>query len=150
MTSMFDPAIFLDATITEPSIKRPPLPAGAVFTATIGDVKPRTWQGKEDKTKSGVVVDVPLKIDCSTIGGGMPPEITLTDGIMLDINDAGAIDNAPGKNAKLRRYRESLDMNKSGDVFSFRMMTGRMIKVKIKHRMYEGETYDEVDSVAKA
>ena len=55
----------------------------------------------------------------------------------------------PGKNGKLRRYRESLDMNTPGVPFSLRQMIGRQIRVKIKHEPYEGEMYDRVDSVAK-
>ena len=150
--SSFDPSAFLDATITEPSTKRLPLPAGRDFTGVIGEPKSRTWQGRNDPTKSGVVVDVPIEVDLAAypdvqIGA---TKVTLTDGIMLDLTDAGAIDNAPGKNGKLRRYREALNMNKPGDAFSFRAMQGRTIKVKISHRTHEGEIYDQIDSVAKA
>ena len=152
MTSIFDPSAFLDATITEPSTKRLPLPAGRDFVAIVGEVKARTWQGKADPTKSGVVMDVPLEVDLSAypdvqIGA---TKVTLTDGIMLDLTEAGMIDNSPGKNGKLRRYREALNMNKAGDAFSFRAMQGRTIKVKISHRTYEGDIFDQVDSVAKA
>ena len=150
--SHFDPSAFLDATITEPSTKRLPLPAGRDFVAIVGEVKARTWQGKADPTKSGVVMDVPLEVDLSAypdvqIGA---TKVTLTDGIMLDLTEAGMIDNSPGKNGKLRRYREALNMNKAGDAFSFRAMQGRTIKVKISHRTYEGDIFDQVDSVAKA
>lgn len=154
MSSTFDPSLFLDATITEASTKRNPIPAGADVTAVIGEPKSRTWQGKNDPTKSGVVVDLPLEIDLSMypelathVG---VPKVTLTDGIMLDLTDNGQIDMAPGKNGKLRRYREALGMNVAGQPFSFRAMQGRLIKVKISHRTHEGEIYDQVDSVAKA
>ena len=152
--SQFDPAMFLDTTITEPSTKRNPLTAGADFVGIIGEVKSRTWTGRADPTKGGVVVDVPIVVDLSAypdeakrVGAD---KVTLTDGIMLDITEGGMIDNSPGKNGKLRRYREALDMNKPGDAFSFRAMQGRTIKVKISHRTYEGEIFDQVDSVAKA
>lgn len=153
--STFDPQSFLDASISEPSIKRPPLPAGSDFTGIITDIIPRPWVGKKDPSKSGIAMDVKIDIDLS----GYPNEkaalggiekITLQDGIMLDTTPSGSIDNGPGKNAKLRRYREAVDMNKPGDVFSFRAMIGRPIKVKIKHEAYEGEMYDKVDSVARA
>ncbi len=150
--STFDPSAFLDATITEPSTKRSPLPAGMDFVGVIGEVKARTWQGKNDPTKSGVVMDVPVEIDLSAYPGVNigATKVTLTDGIMLDVTDSGMIDNSPGKNGKLRRYREALNMNKAGDAFSFRAMQGRTIKVKISHRTYEGEIFDQIDSVAKA
>jgi len=149
--SSFDPNAFLDATITEPTVKRSPLPAGQDFVGTIGAVKMRTWQGKADPTKSGIVADVPIVIDLSAYPDQKSTAtVTLTDGIMLDLTDGGMIDNGKGKNGKLRRYREALDMNKPGDTFSFRAMEGRLIKVKISHRTYEGDIFDQVDSVAKA
>lgn len=153
--SNFDPASFMDATLTEPSTKRPPLPAGMDFIGIIGEPKPRTWTGKADPTKSGIAIDVPIEIDLtaypevmSALGGAT--KVILQDGIMLDTKPTGEIDNSPGKNGKLRRYRESLDMNKAGEPFSFRMMQGRPIRVKIKHREYQGDLFDEVDSVSKA
>jgi hypothetical protein len=150
--SNFDPSTFIDATITEPSTKRNPIPAGLDVTAVIGEPKARTWTGKADPSKSGIVVDVPLEVDLTQypdiqIGA---TKVTLTDGIMLDTTAAGGIDNSPGKNGKLRRYREALGMNEAGQAFSFRAMQGRLIKVKISHRTYEGEIFDQVDSVAKA
>jgi len=152
--SNFDPGTFLDATITEANTKRSPIPAGTDVVAIIGEPKTRQWTGKADPTKSGIAVDVPLAIDLSaypdlqkSVGAD---RVILSDSIMLDLTDNGGIDNSPGKNGKLRRYREALGMNTAGQPFSFRMMQGRMIKVKIKHRTYEGEIYDEVDSVAKA
>ena len=152
--SNFDPSAFLDATTTEANVKRSPIPAGTDVIAVIGEPKARTWTGKTDPTKSGIVVDVPLEIDLTAYPElaafvGLP-KVTLTDGLMLDTTESGGIDNSPGKNGKLRRYREALGLNEPGQPFSFRMMQGRMIKVKIKHRTYEGEIYDEVDSVAKA
>ena len=152
--SNFDPSAFLDATITDANTKRNPIPAGSDVTAVIGTPKARTWQGKADPTKTGVVVDVPLVVDLTPYPDLQKivgiPQVTLTDGIMLDTTENGGIDNSPGKNGKLRRYREALGMNTPGQPFSFRAMEGRLIKVKIKHRNYEGELYDEVDSVAKA
>jgi len=150
--STFDPSSFLDATITEPSVKRAPLPAGRDFVGIIGEIKARTWVGKADPSKSGVVMDIPIELDLSAypdvnIGA---TKVTLTDGIMLDMTDSGGIDTAPGKNGKLRRYREALGMNTAGQPFSFRAMQGRTIKVKISHRTYEGDIFDQVDSVAKA
>lgn len=152
--SNFDPNAFLDATTTEANTKRPPLPAGMDFVGTIGEPKSRQWQGKADPTKSGFAIDLPIEVDLTqypdiqkAIGAD---KVTLTDSLMLDTTPSGGIDNSPGKNGKLRRYREALGMNTPGEAFSFRMMQGRLIRVKIKHDVYEGETYDKVDSVAKA
>lgn len=156
MTSAFDDAAsILDATVNEASVRRPPLPAGEDFIFTIGEPKSRKWTGKADPSKSGIAVDIPLELDISTLPGelatqmGGTGKITIVDGIMLDTTPQGGIDMAAGKNAKLRRYREALEMNEAGKPFSFRMMQGRQIRVKIKHDLYEGETYDKADSVAK-
>lgn len=154
--SAFDPTSFLDATTTEANTRRPPLPAGMDFIAIIGEPKSRAWQGKKDPTQSGIAIDLPLEINLEAypdvkaqLGGGVT-KILLTDSIMLDLTPAGTIDNSPGKNGKLRRYRESLEMNNPGEPFSFRMMQGRTLKVKVKHETYEGEILDKVDTVAKA
>lgn len=155
--SNFDPNKFLDATISEPSTKRVPLPAGQEYTGTVKDVKMRSWVGKKDPTQSGAVADVHIEIDVTSnpaahkaLGTAAYDRVVLVDGVMLDTTEAGAIDNSPGKNSKLRRYREALNMNKPGDSFSFRNMIGRLIKVKVKHEPYEGEMYDKIDSVLKA
>jgi len=151
--SMFDPSTFLDATIEAPTEKRPPLPAGD-YTAIIGEVKSRAWQGKKDPTKSGIAWDVPLTLeipaDVQTQLGLTQPTITLTDSIMLDLTEGGTIDNSPGKNRGLRNYREALDMNKAGDVFSARKMTGQAIRVKVKHELYEDQIMERVGGVARA
>lgn len=149
-TSSFNPDTFLDATLTEPSEKRPPLPAGD-YTAIIGAISARTWQGKKDATKSGIAWDIPLTID-------VPAEVqvalkmdqstlNLKDSIMLDLTDNGTIDNAPGKNRRLRAYREATDMNKPGDVFSARKMEGKVVRVKVSHDLWEGQPVERVDGV---
>jgi hypothetical protein len=155
MTSQFDPESFLDSTTTEAATKRPPLPAGSTWTAEITELKSRSWTGKKDPSQSGIAFDLTIKIDVSTNPdtvkalGGLT-SVQIVDGIMADTTDAGGLDWAPGKNSKLRRYREALGMNTAGTPFSPRMMQGRMLKVKIKHDPYEGEIYDKIDSVAKA
>lgn len=151
--SMFNPDTFLDATIEAPTEKRPPLPAGD-YTAVIGEVKSRAWQGKKDPTKSGIAWDIPLTLeipaDVQTQLGLQQPTITLTDSIMLDLTDACTIDNSPGKNRGLRNYREALDMNKAGDVFSARKMTGQAVRVKVKHELYEDQIMERVGGVTRA
>lgn len=151
--SAFDPQAYLDSQISEPTVKRPPLPAGD-YTAVIEDVKSRTWQGKNDPTKSGIAFDIPLVVD-------LPLEVQqqlgidattlkFTDSVMLDLTESGTIDNGVGKNRRLRTYREACDMNKVGDVFSPRKMVGKVIIVKIKHDLWEGEIVEKIAGVAKA
>lgn len=152
--SVFDPNSFLDATTTEASVKRPPIPAGTDLVATITKVVGRAWTGKKDPTQSGVAVDLTLEFDLTQNANvrqlvGLD-KVQIVDGIMLDRTEGGAIDFSPGKNGKLRRYREALGLNVAGEPFSIRAMEGRLVKAKIKHDIYEGDTYDKIDSVAKA
>lgn len=160
--SNFDPASFLDATVTEVQTKRPPLPANRDFIATLGEPKSRPWKSdKGGEVKAGIAIDIPHEFDVAA----MPPDvqalftgpdgkltttkIVITHGVMLDLTDNGMIDNAPGKNNGQRQYREALDLNKAGDSFNWRMVQGRSIRSKIKHEPYNGELYDKIASVAK-
>lgn len=151
--SLFDPQSYLSATINEPTTRRPPIPAGLILPGIITAVTARPWQGKKDSTKSGIAMDVAIEVDVSSVpqlsGSGFT-SVKLTDGIMLDLTESDMIDNSAGKNGKMRRYREALNMNKPGEAFSFQAMVGRPIKVKVKHEEYEGELLDKVDSVVRA
>ena len=150
--SSFDPALFLDVTMDAPTEKRDPLPIGD-YTAVIGEVTSRAWQGKADPTKSGIALDVPLTIDVPAeiqASLGLGSTLNLKDSIMLDLTDSGMIDNAKGKNRQLRNYREALDMNKPGDVFSPRKMQGQVITVKVTHEIYQDAPVERVSGVTKA
>lgn len=151
--SSFDPNSYLDAQITEPSIRRPPLPAGSEWIATVGEPKMREWKKKDDPSITGIACDVMLKIDLSQKpameGFEGITEVNIGDGIMLNTDAQKKIDNSPGKNARLRQYREALNMNNPGEAFSFRNMQGRQLKVRIKHDPYQGEMYDKIDAVSK-
>ena len=152
--SAFDPQSFLDAQISEPTVKRPPIPAGD-YTAVIGEIKARVWQGRKDPTMSGIAWDVPLAIEIpAAVQAALGVEfkdgiLTKTDSIMIDTTPQGTIDNSVGKNGQLRRYRDACDMNKSGDVFSARKMQGIPVLVKIKHGEWNGEVTEEIAGVAK-
>ena len=155
--SLFSPETFLDATTTEESVKRPPMPAGRDFAATIKEVKSRTWQGKQDPTKSGIAVDVKLEFDLTaypdvraTVGG--LDKVLISDSIMLDLTEGGAIDYSPGKNGRLRMYREACGLNVAGQAFSIRMFEGRLVRSRIKHtpnKEVPGEFYENIEAVAK-
>ena len=147
--SIFNPESFLDVTLTEPTTKRPPLPAGD-YTAVLMDTKARAWTGKTDSTKSGVAIDITLEVTLSPELAAIigQPVINLFDSIMLDSTPSGSLDNSPGKNRRLRLYREALNMNKAGESFSIRAMAGRLINLKVKHEIYQGDIQERVDSVA--
>jgi hypothetical protein len=151
--SSFDPTQFLDATTTEALTRRAPLPAGQDVVGVIGDLSIKPWASK-DGTKSGYKMEVPLRFDLTAYPdlrtAVNADTVTITDTIMLDVTDSGSIDYSPGKNSRLRKYREALGMNAAGVPFSPRAMTGRMIKARIKHEPYNDEIYERVEGVSKA
>lgn len=153
MSSIFDPTAYLDATLEAPTKKRPPLPVGD-YTAVIGEVTARAWQGKKDPSKSGIAWDVPLTLeipaDIQASLGLSVATLQLTDSVMLDLTDGGLIDNGPGRNRRLRMYREAVDLNKAGDTFSARLMQGKVVKVKLSHEEWEDNIQERVAGVVKA
>jgi hypothetical protein len=159
MTSAFDPALFLTANITEPTVRRPMIPATLNVKGTIGAPKPAG--GSRDDGAPWLRFDIPIELDLSSNGdafaavnaenkGDPVTTVTLTDRVFVDLNAAGMIDNGIGKNRKMRNYREATGQNEVGQPFNFLMLQGRPVLVKIKHREHEGVLYEDIDSVAKA
>src|SRR5271170_1093826 len=109
--SNFDPNSFLDATVTQESVSRPPIPAGTDLVAIIQDITGRKVQGKKDPSKTYTFMDVKLvaSVPPDLQSAGHPPEVTYTDGISLDLTEGGAMDLSPGKNGKLGAYRKALN-----------------------------------------
>lgn len=160
MSSAFDPQQFLDAQVSEVNEKRPPLPEHApdssdgLYTAVIGEITPKTGtvQNGPRAGQSWVAMNVQLKVAIPQQLQDelkLQPELTLTDSAFLDTTPEGGLDNSPGRNRKQRQYREACDLNKAGDVFSWRKLTGQAVKIKIKHEMYEGNPQERVDMVLK-
>jgi len=155
--SAFDPNVFLDAQQTEVNEKRPPLPTenpedeNGLYTAVIGEIKTDAGTiGKGDRVgQPWVSMLVPLRIQvpAAVQGLGLPPELTLTDRAFLDLTPQGGIDNAPGKNRQQRAYRDACDLNKPGEPFAWRMLTGRVVKVKITHELYQEAIQERVGAV---
>lgn len=145
--SAFDPNSFLDTTVTDANVKRPPIAEGD-YSAMIGEIKMASGE-KDGRTWLQALV--PLTIDVPpdqqpTLG---TDKITLTDRVFIDLTDQGLIDNSVGKNRGQRQYRDATDTNKPGEPFSWRMLQGRQVKVKVKHEMYEGEIQERLKGVAK-
>jgi hypothetical protein len=58
---------------------------------------------------------------------------------------------APGKNGKLRKYREATNNNSAGKPFNIRMLGGQVVTVKIGHREYpegSGDLFEQVAGIA--
>lgn len=148
-TVSFDPQNFLDAITTEALERSPPIPAGTELIATITDLQQNDWQSR-DGTKSGKKFDVQLEAQTTPQlqQQGIPPVVRMKDSIMLDLTDGGSLDLGPGRNFRLRIYREATGLNQKGQPFSARMLVGRQIKIVIKHRIgNDQQIYSEVGAV---
>lgn len=157
--SAFDPQAFLDASTTEAATRRSALPVenpaspDGLYTGILGEPKPRTFAGKKDPTKTYFAVDIPVTID---VPGQLqdslklPPQLQLTGGGFVDLNDAGLVDWSPGRNTTLRKYRDATGTNVPGQSFNLRMLQGKVVKVKVENELYNGDIVDKVSNVLKA
>ena len=155
--SQFDPQTFLDAQQNEVNEKRPPLPTenpdspDGLFTAVIGEISTATGTiGKGDKQGQpwlSMIVPLRIQVSAAVQGIGLPPEITLTDRAFLDLTAQGGIDNSKGKNRQQRAYREATGMNRPGEPFAWRMLQGKVVKVKISHELYNEQIQERVAAV---
>lgn len=148
--TMFSPEQFLDMQVTESNdTKVIPVPAGE-YLAVVKEVKIRPWQSKADPSKAGIALDLQWSIDdagVKTLLGR--DEVNVKQGVMLDLTDAGGLDMGKGRNISLGRLREACGLNQPGQPFSVTMLTGRVAKVKVEHRVDGENLYAEVKGVAK-
>lgn len=155
--SNFDPAAFLDATLTESnSLVTVPIPVGE-HLAVIEKVSTRAWQGKQDPSKSGIALDVQYIIDSPAVKEVLGRDkVTVTQGLMLDLTESGSLDMGKGKNVQLGRLRDACGLNVAGAPFNFRMLEGKPVKVVIGHRPSDrpsdppGTVFSDVNGVVKA
>lgn len=145
--SPFDPAVFLDAQQTEVNERRPPLPVenpddpNGLYTAQIGEITPKSGliENGDRAGQNWAAMQVQLKIDVPPRlreEHKLPPQVTLSDMVFIDMTPLGQIDNAPGRNMRQKEYRDATGLNKKGESFSWRMLSGRPVKVKINQEMY--------------
>lgn len=147
---MFSPEQFLDMQVTESNdTKIIPVPVGE-YTAVAEEVKCRQWQSKKDPSMSGLTLDIKWSIDDSAVKELLGRDkVTVNQGIMLDLTDSGGLDMGKGRNVGLGRLREALGLNAPGQPFSFMMVSGRVAKVSVSHRIDGENIYAEVKGVAK-
>jgi hypothetical protein len=150
---MFDPNTFLDMTTTDAnSTVSIPVPV-AEYIGIIDEVKARPWQSKDDPSKAGMALDVLWSVDDEGVKQLLERDkVVVKQGLMLDMTESGGLDMGKGKNVQLGRLREATGLNAPGQPFGFRMLEGRMAKIRVKHRPDPKNPeviYAEVDAVAK-
>lgn len=160
MTSAFDPSVFLDAPVTEANEKRPNIPAenpdspDGLYMAMIGEIKPDSGIiGKGEnagKPWASIVIPLKLQLPPQVQALGLPAEFQLTDRAFLDLTESGSIDNSKGKNRRQKDYRDATGTNKAGEVFTWRSLQGKAVKVKVVHELYEGNIVEKPGQILPA
>ena len=155
--SVFDPNIFLDATTQDANEKRPNIPEqnpedpNGLYTALIGEIKTDsgTIEKGDNAGKPWISMVVPLKLQLppAVQALGLPAEFQLTDRVFLDLTDSGSLDNSRGKNNGQRKYREATGTNVPGQTFAWRQLQGKMVKVKVKHDIYNGNIQEKPNQI---
>ena len=148
--SAFDPDQFLAQTVEQANDNKiVPCPAGE-FMGYVKDFKARQWTSKKDPSNSGVALDITWSIDDQGVKQLLDrDEVTVKQGIMLDMTEQGGLDMGKGKNVGLGRLREALGLNVPGQAFSIPMLSGRVAKLTVAHRVDGEDIYAEVKMVAK-
>lgn len=146
----FDPSTFLDTTTTEASSTSfAPIPEGDYPAIICQDPEVRQWTSRKDPSKSGLVVDLLWEIEAPSVAADLGRDrLTVKQGVMLDLNDAGQLDTGKGRNIALGRLREAVGLNTPGQPFNFRMLTGKRATVKIAHRVDNDQIFADVKAVA--
>jgi len=156
--SAFDPAVFLDAQQSEVNEKRDPIPTenpddpNGLYTAMIAEVeagKSGTYEKGDRAGQPWAMMNVKLKLQIPPAlqAKGLPADFQMTDRVFIDLTAQGSIDNSKGKNNGQRRYRDATGLNKPGEPFSWRMLQGKPVKVKITHELYEGTIQERIGGV---
>lgn len=147
---MFSPDQFLDMQVTEANdTKVTPVPVGE-YNAVASEVKVVSWQKKDDPSVAGLKLQIIWEIDSPEVKALLGREkITVRQDQMLDLTDSGSLDMGKGRNVGLGRLREACGLNTPGQPFAFSMITGRMAKLNIAHRVVGEDIFTDVKGVAK-
>lgn len=143
----FNPESFLDATFTDAfDTTFEPIPVGE-YQGTIDSIK--FANGVSDKGP-WARLDVTWSLNDPALAERLGrKKVTCRQGIMLDLSDSGNLDSGKGRNISLGRLRDALDLNITGQPFSFRMLEGRSAKVNVTQRMWQDKIQNDVKDVAR-
>jgi hypothetical protein len=148
---MIDVKQMLAASFTEPNATKRELIPPKDYLALIKDVDLEVFPGKKDPTKSFLKLNLQYSIDDPALRTALGrDEVVKFDNFLLDMTDAGTLDFGRGKNVRLGRLREACGQNVPGNPWSFPMLKGQVVRIKIGQELYNGEPIDTVDAVTKA
>jgi len=145
-TSTFDVASFANTEINDTNDdKFIPCPVGE-YPATITKIEFKTTD------KGRTIVDLTWKIqdlDGTIKAETGREEVTIRQGVFLDITAQGTLDVSKGKNINLGKVRTATGNNIQGKAFRFADLQGAQAKVQVSHRAAENsdDIYDQIKSV---
>jgi len=156
--SLFDPVAFFNAATDVVDERRGLLPEEnpyhdkGYYLAKIGEITPERFRGGvSQKGKKWARVDIPVRIQVPPALAtelSLDPELTIIDGVMLDLDEDGNLDERQGKNSRRRIYREATDTNVPG--FKFDQLSGKIVLVRLKHDIYNDQVREQVAAVFRA
>jgi len=152
--NMFDVNTFLETVFDQPSeTESVPCPVGE-YPALVTKVDARVWKGKDDPSKSGVVMDVVWEIlDEQVREACKRDKVVVRQSIMFNftLNEMGqsVIDmNKAKEDVKFGRLRAAIGLNDGP--FSPAQLMGQTAVVKVGHRAVDGVIFADVKDVAAA
>lgn len=139
----FNPDEFLSGTVAgEMSTEFTPIPEGE-YNAVIDKVEARSTRN------GGAILDVTWIIDDQAVREATGLENPkCRQSVFLDITASGGIDVSKGKNIGLGRLREAVGQN-GPQAWAPGQLVGNVARVKVEHRLYEGNTFADVKRVSK-
>lgn len=146
--STFDPQTFLSSAIDAPiDTSRVNIPAGD-WPATAEKLDMKAWSSK-DGSKSGQKLQIVWNIDDPTVNAATGRDKNqVRQEIMLDLDESGTkLAGGKGKNRSLGILYDALAINQPG--VTPQHILGRMAKVRVTQREYNGSLYDEVKEVTR-
>lgn len=160
-SSPFNPELLMGLTVNDAnSTEIIQIPEGE-YIGVIGGIGAdnfRSYDIRKGPNAGSKGYSLDMKVALNDEGGqlkehlGREPEVRYS--IMMDVTKDGTIDMGKGRNVGLGRLREAVGQNGTGRPWSFGMLGGQVVKVKVKHRIDNNvtpaRTYAEVADVTKA
>lgn len=156
---MFNPDVFLNTTYDKSFDTQLTLPDEGEYLAITGPVTNESFRsydikrGERAGTK-GHSFDIDMTIQDDAVAAKLGREPKVRWSSMLDLTPDGVgLDRGPGKNVKLGQLRKALGQNDDGKPWHFGMLSGQLVRIKVKHRTDPQDTtrvYAEVVQVAPA
>lgn len=149
----FDPAVFLNQQFEGANdTKITPCPVGE-YPALSDKVDVVKWQKKDDPSTNGLKLVILWDIQDDGVKQLLGRDkVLVPQDVMLDLTDTGELDMGSGKNVRLGRLREAVNLNTPGQPFSFGALRGQLAKVNVSHRTGKSpeDIFSEVDRVTAA